>query len=109
MINGEIEARGGCLRQTRTQERLEDGGEAVRTCVDGDGLLLHGKHSGEHGSGKPRGWEQTEGCPELLVVWRSLPRERARRGRNERCKTAAVLGEQRRNSAGRVHRARELS
>jgi hypothetical protein len=54
-MNGEIEARGGCLPQAQTQERLEDGGEAVKSQVDGGGLRLHGKHSGEHGPGKPEG------------------------------------------------------
>jgi hypothetical protein len=44
-INREIGARGGCLPQARTSERLEDGG----------GLQLHGKHSDEHGPGKPEG------------------------------------------------------
>jgi hypothetical protein len=45
----------GCLPQAQTQERLEDGGEAVKSRVDGGGLRLHGKHSGECGLGKPEG------------------------------------------------------
>jgi hypothetical protein len=52
-INREIGTRGGCLPQARTQERLEDGGEAVKSRVDGGGLRLHGKHSGERGPGNP--------------------------------------------------------
>jgi hypothetical protein len=54
-IIGEIESRGGFLPQAQTQERLEDGGEAVKSRVDGGGLRLQGKHSGEHGPGKPEG------------------------------------------------------
>jgi hypothetical protein len=54
-INGEIEARGGCLPQARTQERLEDDREAVKSQVNGGRLRLHGKHSGEHGSGNTEG------------------------------------------------------
>jgi hypothetical protein len=54
-MNGEIEARGGCLPQAQTQERLEDDMEAVKSWVDGGGLRLHRKHSGECGLGKPEG------------------------------------------------------
>jgi hypothetical protein len=46
---------GGCLPQAQTQERLEDDGEAVKSWVDGGGLRLHGKHSGERGPDKPEG------------------------------------------------------
>jgi hypothetical protein len=79
-INGEIEARGGCLPQARTQERLEDGGEAMKPRVDGGGLRLRKKCSGE-----------------LRVMRWSLPRERARRGLNNGRRTVAVLGERRRS------------
>jgi hypothetical protein len=54
-INGEIEARGGCLPQAQTQERLGNDGEAVKSWVDSGGLRLHWKHSGERGPGKPEG------------------------------------------------------
>jgi hypothetical protein len=54
-MNGEIEAHGGCLPQAQTQEHLEDSREAVKSRVDGGGLRLHGKHSGERGPGKPEG------------------------------------------------------
>jgi hypothetical protein len=39
----------------RTQERLEDGEEAVKPRVDGDGLRLRKKCSGERRLGKPEG------------------------------------------------------
>jgi hypothetical protein len=48
-----------------------------------------------------------KGHPELRVMWWSLPREWARLGRHGGCGTAAVPGERRWNSAGRVRRARE--
>jgi hypothetical protein len=41
-INKEIEAQGGCLPQARTQDRLEDGGEAVKSRVNGGGLWCMG-------------------------------------------------------------------
>jgi hypothetical protein len=49
-----------------------------------------------------------KGRPEPRVMRRSLPKEQARRRRNESRGTTAVLGERWRNSAGRVHWAREL-
>jgi hypothetical protein len=51
----ELSAQGGCLPQARTEERLEDGGEAVNSRVDGDRLWLHVKHSGERKPGNPEG------------------------------------------------------
>jgi hypothetical protein len=66
MINGEIEARGGCLPQARTQERLEDGGEAARMRVDSGGLRLLGKHSGERGPGKPKGLGANRGVSKAI-------------------------------------------
>jgi hypothetical protein len=96
-INGEIEARGGCLPQARTQERLEDGGEAVKSRVDDGGLWLHGKHSGERGLGNLEGLGRTEGCPELLTARRNSPGERTRWGLNGGRETVAVFGERRRS------------
>jgi hypothetical protein len=84
-----------------------DGGEAVKSRVDGDELWLHGKHSGEHGPSKPVGLGRTEGCPELLTARWNSPGQRTRRGRNESRRTAAVPGERRWSLAGRVHRVRE--
>jgi hypothetical protein len=72
-INREIEARGGCLPQAQTQERLKDGGEAVKSWVDGGGLRLHGKHSSERGLGNPKGLGRTEVCPELPTTRRNSP------------------------------------
>jgi hypothetical protein len=60
-INREIEAGGGCLPQARTQKRLEDGGEAVKSWVDGGGLRLHRKHYGERGPYKPEGLGANQG------------------------------------------------
>jgi hypothetical protein len=60
-INGEIEARGGCLPQARTQERLEDDGEAVKPRIDGGGLRLHGKHYDERKPDKPKGLGVNQG------------------------------------------------
>jgi hypothetical protein len=39
----------------RTQERLEDGGEAVKSRVDGSGLRLRKKCLGEHELDEPEG------------------------------------------------------
>jgi hypothetical protein len=39
----------------------------VRTRVDGGGLLLHGKHSGERGSGKPKGLGANRGVSGATV------------------------------------------
>jgi hypothetical protein len=61
-INREIEAWGGCLPGAQTQECLEDGGEAVKSRVDGGGLRLHGKHSGERGPGKQKGLGANRGA-----------------------------------------------
>jgi hypothetical protein len=63
IINGEIEVRGGCLPQVRTQERLEDGGEAVEPRVDGGGLRLRKKCSSERGPGKPEGERRNQRVP----------------------------------------------
>jgi hypothetical protein len=39
----------------QTQGRLGDGGDAGKPRVDGGGLRLHGKDSGERGPGEPEG------------------------------------------------------
>jgi hypothetical protein len=91
-INREIEAKGGCLPQARTQERLEDGREAVKSWFDDDRLHLDGKHSGEHGSGNPEGLGANRGVPELLTVRRNSPGQRTRRGLNGGRGTVAVFG-----------------
>jgi hypothetical protein len=62
-MNGEIEARGGCLPQAQTQERPEDGREAVKSRVDDGGLRRQGKHFGECRPGKPEGWGEPRGVP----------------------------------------------
>jgi hypothetical protein len=54
-VTDELRAWEGCLPQVRTQERLEDGGEAVKPRVDGGGLRRRKKCSGEHGLDEPEG------------------------------------------------------
>jgi hypothetical protein len=85
-MNGEIEARGGCLPQAQTQERLEDGREAVKSWVDGSGLRLHGKHSSERGPGKPEGLgvnrgvsRATDGEAELTMATDTMRAQRESR------------------------------
>jgi hypothetical protein len=81
--------------------------EAVKPRVDGGGLWLRKKWSGECGPGKLEGEGRTEGCPELWVMRRSLLRQRTRWGLNDSRGTTAVFGERRRSLYGRVHRVRE--
>jgi hypothetical protein len=52
-VTNELSAQGGCLPRVRTQERLEDGGEAVKPRVNGDGLRLRKKCFGERGPNEP--------------------------------------------------------
>jgi hypothetical protein len=54
-VTNKLSAYGGCLPRARTQERLEDGGEVVKSRVDGGGLRLRKKCSSERGPGKPEG------------------------------------------------------
>jgi hypothetical protein len=58
--------RGGCLPQAQTQERLGDGGEAVKSQVDGGRLRLLGKLSGERGPGKPEGLGVNRGVSRVV-------------------------------------------
>jgi hypothetical protein len=52
------------LPRARTQERLEEGGEAVKSRVDGGGLRLRKKCFGERGPGKPEGGkDKPKGAP----------------------------------------------
>jgi hypothetical protein len=53
------------------------------------------------------GKRQTEGCPELWVMRRCLPRPRTRRGLNGGRGTVAVFGERRWSLSGHVRRVRE--
>jgi hypothetical protein len=52
-ILGEIKAWKGCSPRVRTLGCLENSGCAVEPRVDGGGLRLRKKHSGERGPGKP--------------------------------------------------------
>jgi hypothetical protein len=52
------------------------------------------------------GKRQTEGCPELWVMRRCLPRPRTRQGLNGARGTTAVFSERRRRLSGRVRRVR---
>jgi hypothetical protein len=65
-INREIRVQGSFLPQARTPERLEDGGKAVKSWVDGGRLQLHGKHSGEQGLGKPEGLGANRGVSRVV-------------------------------------------
>jgi hypothetical protein len=51
-ILGEIKAWEGCSPRVRIPGRLGNGGGAVEPRVDGGGLWLRKKRSGEHGQGK---------------------------------------------------------
>jgi hypothetical protein len=53
VVLGEIKAWEGCSPRVRTPERLGNDGGAVEPRVDGGGLRLHKKRSGERGPGKP--------------------------------------------------------
>jgi hypothetical protein len=53
-VTDELRAWEGCLPQARTQERLEDGGEAVKPWVDCGRLQLRKKCSGERGCSTPK-------------------------------------------------------
>jgi hypothetical protein len=50
--NGEIGARGGCSPQEETLEHRGNDGDARTPRVDGGGLRLHGKNTGERGPGE---------------------------------------------------------
>jgi hypothetical protein len=50
---------------------------------------------------------RTEGCPELQVMWRSLPRQRARRGLNGDCGTGGELRQAATQLPGYTRKARE--
>jgi hypothetical protein len=50
----ELRAREGCSPRVQTPERLGDDEGAVEPRVDGGGLQLRKKCSGERGPGKPR-------------------------------------------------------
>jgi hypothetical protein len=52
-VTDELRAWEGCLPQERTEERLEDGGEAVKSRVDGGGVRLRKKCSSERGPDEP--------------------------------------------------------
>jgi hypothetical protein len=52
-ILGEIKAWKGCSPRVRTPGCLENGRGAVEPRVNGGGLRLRKKRSGEHGPGKP--------------------------------------------------------
>jgi hypothetical protein len=81
--------------------------EEVKPRVDGGGLWLRKKCSGECGLGKLEVEGRTKACPELWVMRWSLLRQWTRWGLNGSRGTTAVFGERRWSLYGRVHRVRE--
>ena len=106
-VTDELRAWEGCLPQAQTQDRLEVSGEAMKPRVDGGGLRLRKNAPVSADEANQRGKGQTEGCPELRVMWRTLPRQRTRQGLNGGRGMVVVFDERRRSLPGCMCRARE--
>jgi hypothetical protein len=62
-VTVELRAREGCSHRVRTLGHLGNGGGAVEPRVDGGGLRLRKKCSGEHGPSKTGGKGKPKGIP----------------------------------------------
>jgi hypothetical protein len=91
----------------RTPERLGDGEGAVEPRVDGGGLRLRKKCSGERGSGKPGREKANRSVSRVAGDVAVLTEATDRRGLNVGRGTTVVFSERRRSLSSRVHRVRE--